>query len=93
MLESGEYDSPQSLARAIVKHCYATILERDWSLAVVKLSDDGTVYQTAFGLFASPAEAEKLASQLGRPFMVIPVTSGDAFTRRIAEMDGQEKVA
>lgn len=89
MLESGEYDSPRSLAQAIVKHAYEVILEREWYLTVVKLHEDGDArpLQVAYGLFASEAEARSVGRVTGRPFMVIPVTSGTAFARWVEELE------
>ena len=88
MLESGDFDSPRALAQAIVKHAYEVILEREWYLTVVKLHEEGdeTPVQTAFGLFASQAEAASAGATTGRPYMVLPVTSGTAFLRWVAEL-------
>lgn len=75
MLDSGDYDSPESLARAILVQAYKTLLEREWYLNIVRLSGDGeTPVQVGYGLFASQAEAEKSARGAGFKRMTIMVS-------------------
>lgn len=75
LLDSGTYDTPESLAKAVLVSAYHTLLQREWYLNIVRLSDDGEKpVQVAYGLFASEAEAEKSARGAGFKRMTIPVT-------------------
>lgn len=87
LLESGEFDGPIPLAKAIVKQAYETLLDRDWFLTVVKLHKDGDQHplQIAYGLFASEAEAHKVGQSLGRPYMVLSVASGGTLSALMKE--------
>lgn len=75
MLESGDYDTPDSLAKAILQQAYHTLLQREWYLNIVLLSAEGEKpVQVAYGLFASQAEAEKAIRGATFKRMTIPVT-------------------
>jgi len=80
MLDSGEYDSPAALARAIVVSCYGSLLERDWYVTLQQ-TDAGLVW--GYGLSATPAQAEKLALY-GGPGRVVNVSSA---ARKLREME------
>lgn len=74
MLDSGDYDSPEALAKAILAHAQHTLLKREWYLNIVRLSDEGEKpVQVGYGLFASVAEAEKSVRGAGFKRMTIPV--------------------
>ena len=77
MFESAEYDTPEALARAIVKHVAAQLLERDWYLTVVKVGESaaGDPLQVVYGLSATERQAENaLLGTVGQR-MVLPVRS------------------
>lgn len=87
MLESEEYDSAESLAKAVWKHAALTLLERDWYLAVVKVGDTaehGPV-QFAYGLAPTEAAAKNLPMGEGFPRMVLKVTSAQGHTTKMEE--------
>lgn len=93
MLESGEYDGPESLAKAIVKTAYGLLLERDWYLAVVKAGETANgPLQLVYGLFASQAEAWKAELAEG-PRMVLRVRSARGFERWVREVVDGGKAA
>jgi len=81
MLSAGEYDSPESLAKAVVSHVADALLERDWWLRVVDL--DGM--QIAYGI--APTQAAATAIELGGGLrsMVLKVASAKGQVERIRE--------
>lgn len=86
MLESEEYDSAESLAKAVWKHATTTLLQRDWYLTVVKLGDTthGPV-QVAYGLAPTENAAKRLPLGEGFPRMVLKVTSAERHTAKMEE--------
>ena len=74
MLDSGDYESSEGLAKAVLAHAQHTLLKREWYLNIVRLSADGEKpVQVGYGLFASVAEAEKSVRGAGYKRMTIPV--------------------
>lgn len=56
ILETGEFENFEKMAKAIVEQAYSTFLERDWYLAVAKMAEG---YQFTFGLFDTEHAATK----------------------------------
>ena len=86
LLESEEYDSAEALAKAVWKHAVATILERDWYLAVVRVGDtsEGPI-QVAYGLAPTEASAKDLDLGGGFPRMVLKVASAEGHLAKARE--------
>jgi hypothetical protein len=79
MLESADFDTSASLARAIVQSCYASLLERDWYVTLMQ-THAGAVW--GYGLSATPAAARKMA--LHGPARVVNITSA---RKKLQEID------
>ena len=63
ILESGDYDNADQMARAIVSETYAQLFERDWWL--VGARTDG--FQMSYGFFATESAAAKGAASVASP--------------------------
>lgn len=81
LLESGDFDTPESLAKAIVKQTYKTFLEREWFLTLVRL-DPHTI---AYGLSPTETAARRLELGGGHPRQVVAVTSAEGQVRKVEE--------
>lgn len=62
ILESGEYEGPQAMAKALIKEVAEILAMRDW-WALAHSWDDGASGMN-FGPFASEADAKGLAAKL-----------------------------
>lgn len=80
MLEGGEYDSSESLARAILTHAVDVLMERDWFLRVVDV--DGT--KIAYGIAPTAASVEHVELGGGFRTMTLAVRSGKGHMAHIA---------
>ena len=89
MFESGEYDTPEALARAAVRHIGERLLERDWWLTVVKVGEAGYgPVQFVYGLSATENDAQNaLLGTMGER-MILPVRSAVGHIRWAETQDG-----
>ena len=84
LMESGEYDTPESLAKAVLKHCYDTFLLRDFYLTVVDV--DGI--NIAYGLSATESAAKRVQLGGGHRRMILPVASAEGHIARMVALEG-----
>lgn len=84
LMESGEYDTPESLAKAVLKHCYDTFLLRDFYLTVVDLDGVNIVY----GLSATESAAKRVQLGGGHRRMILPVASAEGHIARMVALEG-----
>lgn len=71
LLTAGTFDSPESLAEAVLKQAYESLLLRDWWLTIVKMGDASHGY----GLSATETAATQLELGGGFPRIILPIKS------------------
>ena len=81
LLESGEYDTPEALAKAIIKQAYATFLTRDWYITLVNMGKASHGY----GLSATERAAERLELGGGFPRTVLKIRSAEGHVSAVEE--------
>jgi len=84
LLESGEYESAETLAKAIIRVAYDTFLLRSFWLTVVDL--DGV--NIAYGLSATESAAKRVQLGGGHRRMILPVASAEGHIARMVALEG-----
>lgn len=91
LLESGEYETAEALAKAVFKLSYDLMLDRDWHLYGMRFSSGPTV--VCWGPFSSEKEAERFAGKLTLAAddavvnMAIPIFSVNRQLAKVIEAD------
>ena len=87
LLESGDFDSADALAKAVIKRTAELFAERDWYAWVYRESPDA--FYIPHGPFSSDAEAKKFAGKyvemLIGEHMILPLYSTAGLVERLSQ--------